>query len=264
MTATQARLLPVLPALVLLGAALGSSCVIRVSDEGISWFGSGSNKVTVDGVHLGSSHEEVLEIESWDARGLMIESSLGDLKIVPTDGPNQIVVTVYERTEGDGRAFYRDGRLMSESDSGEPTAIGEVTVLARDALPSLSLGTGLGDVELKGLTVHGTTDLSTGNGDIELESIRLEGQLTVSTGRGDVEVRDAICDDIRASTGLGDVKVRAVAAQEASFSSGFGDVKVARCDFEYLVADTGFGDVRCSETTYREGSLDTGLGKIRR
>lgn len=235
-------------------ACLAAGCHLHVR---------GSNLV-VDGVRLEEKHVETIEVDGWDPQGVRVEASMGDVTIRRDDGGNRITVTLHEKTFGDARAAYEGGRLVSRTASGEPSAIGDVTIYSAASLPSLVVATGMGDVEMDDVTVTGELELSTGMGDVELARFGNPGLVTVSTGMGDVELMDGATGTLRATSGMGDVEITRVDADDASFSSGMGDVDVQDCRFERVDANTGLGDIDCKTTTYERGDFDTGLGQVHR
>ncbi|MEW6073664.1 MAG: DUF4097 family beta strand repeat-containing protein [Planctomycetota bacterium] len=246
-----------LPLAVLLLPLLPSAgCVVVIGGDSRSgpW---------VDGRRLAERHEEVLLAGAWDPAGLAVESAFGDLRVEPTAGENRIRVVLWEEVPGDATAVYENGRLSSRSRGGLRTALGEVTVFARDPLPSLALATGQGDLALGGVAVAGNVCLRTGQGDIDLAELGETGEVAISTGQGDAAVAGATCARVEVRTGQGDLALARVQAGEVELTTGAGDVEVDSCQLERLAVRTGLGDIDVRNTHYGTGELTTGLGRVR-
>jgi len=244
------RVLLSAPALVLLSAGCHFSL-------------ASSSHPTVDGIELEESHEETLEPTTLATLGLRVNANMGNVRIERSDGPDSISVELFERTPGDAYAVFENGELKAESHSGDPAALGDVTVRTSGTLPHVHAETGLGDVTLEGVTVLGAVELSTGMGDVELAGAGEVDALQLSTGMGDLRAEDVTCTSLVAETGMGDVIVSAVRAPTGDISTGIGDVDVIGCTFGSLAASTGIGDVSCENCEIEEPELDSGLGSAR-
>ena len=229
-----------------------SSCSMTLGEDGFY----------VNGFSLEEKHEETLDVQGWDAAGLAIEASCGDVTVRGTDGPSRIVAMVHEVEPGDGRLVYEGGRLIAVTASGDPAAIGDVDVYLGGPIPSLAISSGAGDIECENITVDGPLVLSTGMGDVCVEEVRTTGRLELDSGMGDLRAVRVDCASIRANTGMGDVILDHVSSTAGNVSSGMGDVKVEHGRFDRLDASTGLGDLVCRHTAYETGHLDTGLGDL--
>ncbi len=218
--------------------------------------------LTVDGVELTEKHLEHLNIAGWHAQGLSITCGMGDIRVEPTDGANRIEVVVHEFSEGDAWAVYEKGVLSSRSQSGKPSALGDVVVYTNDPLPRLALTTGMGDVTVLAIRVSGKVTVTSGMGDIEVHDLLEATELALETGMGDVDVLRAACTKLAAESGMGDVDVVGVRCKEANLEAGMGDVDVRSSGFGHLRARTGMGDVSLRESTWTSSDLDSGLGEI--
>lgn len=221
------------------------------------------NNIVVDGVELEEKHTETIEVPAWDAAGLTIRSWGGELHIEATTGPNRITVTLHELTFGDASAVYEGGELSARTVSGEPYAIGDVTVHANGPLPSLSLATGMGDVLVHGVEVAGLMQLDTGMGDVEILDAGAPESVAASSGMGSIEMRRTKCGSLRATSGMGDIVLSEVTATEASLDSGLGDVTVRDSKLDSARATTGLGDIDCRHSELGAHEFDTGLGSVR-
>jgi DUF4097 and DUF4098 domain-containing protein YvlB len=217
----------------------------------------------VDGVRLTEQHEENLEIPGWHSQGLKVELAAGDARVRPTDGPTRIVATVHEKYLHDARIEYVGGRLVVETDSGEPAAIGDLTVWTGERIPELSISTGAGDIDVEHVEILGSLTLSSGFGDISVEEGGRLARCDFSTGMGDIALASFVCDDLEATSGMGDVELRSIECAVAELSTGMGDVDVLGSRFDRLEASTGMGDVDASRTEYGSASLDSGMGSVR-
>lgn len=220
------------------------------------------SSLVVDGVELEQEHVETIEIAEWHPSGIHVDSAMGDVLVQRGTGGNRITVTLHETVVGDARADYEDGKLVTRTASGEPSAIGDVTIYCDGELPALVVETGMGDIEVADVSVLGRVELSTGMGDVELERFGDPEAVVVTTGMGDLELKDGTTLTLHATSGMGDVELARVSAADADLSSGMGDVEVRDCAFERIGANTGLGDVECRSTTYREADLETGLGSV--
>ncbi len=236
----------------LAAALLVSSCVISIP----------TSELQFDGVDLEEHHEEELQIQSWHPDGLIVDANIGDVRIEPTSGPTTIIATLHETELGDARLVYEDGELKTETQSGEPSAIGDLLILANGPIPSARVASGMGTVHVQGVRIDRDLKLEAGMGDIVLEGVRAGGKVTFSTGMGDISASDLGCDRVNAESGLGDIELAHVEAGEADVDSGLGDIEVKNCTFDRLDADTGLGDIDCIASSYKRGSLDTGLGSV--
>jgi len=248
-----------------LGPAILGSTVLSLLSSGCHHFShfSHDSRLVVDGVELESEHEETLDVGSWDASGLTVESGLGDVRVETADGGNTITVTLHEVTEGDASAAYEGGRLVVRTTSGKPAMIGDVVVRTAAALPSLSLHSDMGDLSWADASVEGPAEMSTGMGDVRLERVRSSGTIQASTGMGDVEVRGGDAGELSVKSGMGDLDVRDFRATTAHVTSGMGSLDFRGCVFATLNASTGQGSVDCRDTEYGDGDLSTGLGPVR-
>jgi hypothetical protein len=218
----------------------------------------------VDGVKLPHDHLETLEVDSLAELGLTIDAAIGDLRVERGTGRTLVTVKVHEKTPGDASVSFVDGRLVAETESGDPAAIGEVTVVTEGPIAHLRFATGLGDIDVVDVEITGEIRLETGLGDVRLERPGRPDRVTLASGKGDIDCADTECQTLEASSGMGDIDVRSVEAQDADLSSGFGDIELAQCTFDDLDANTGFGDIECHETSYERGDLNTGLGSVER
>ena len=100
----------------------------------------------VDGVELEESHVETLEASTLPA-GFRVDAALGDIRVEAAEGAPTLVVQVFEKTPGDAQAVFVEGKLVSRSQSGEPSAIGDVTLRIDRPLEHLDVSTGMGDVD---------------------------------------------------------------------------------------------------------------------
>ena len=236
---------------VLLSVPLSSGCHISLGGSG----------VTVDGVEL--KEESIEELSADVSLGFEVTSPLGDIRIVRSAEPTKITVKLFEKTRGDAYAVFEDGELTSRSRSGEPSALGDVTVSTNDSIARLVLTTGMGDIEVSGVDVDGEVSLDTGMGDVSVGEIGQASEVSLNSGMGDIEVSNLTCTTLEASSGIGDVEVSVVEATTAELSSGLGDVDVHGSKFDRLEADTGLGDVDLRDTVVEDTDLSTGLGEIR-
>ncbi len=218
---------------------------------------------SVNGRHLDERHEETLEILDWDPDGLVMELSAGDAVVkVTTDGSSRIVATIHEVRLHDGRLEYRDGKLLVETESGEPAVLGDVTVWVDGSLAHLSVVTGAGDVSIRGVPIEGKLLVSTGTGDVSVTGAGRSAVAKISTGLGDIELDAFGCRELTVSTGMGDISLRSVSGDEVEISTGMGDVNLASSSFDRLDASTGMGDIDARGTSYRAGGFDTGMGSV--
>lgn len=236
----------------LLPALALSACHISLHDH-----------VTVDGVRLPVHHEEVLTLDAWPATGLVIRAHQGDVRVEHTEGPTTITVVVHEREPGEAHAHIDEGRLVARATNGAVCAIGQVLVRTSGPALGLELGTGVGDVELRGVSVQGSLTLETGMGDVELHDAGEPQTISLSSGMGDIAATHLHCARFEAETGMGDVRVDGLEAEEAELSSGMGDIAVERSKGGRIEASSGMGDVEMVESTFPARDLDTGLGRVR-
>jgi len=242
-----------LTSLALLPAALTTACIIPL----------GSSDIVVDGVKLEEKHTETIEIDAWDASGLTIRSWGGDIHIQSTSGPNRITVTLHELTLDDAAASHEDGRLVAHTTSGEPLAIGDVTVFSNGPLPALDITTGMGDVLVHGVAIPGAARIETGMGDVEVLDTGSPERIQANSGMGSIEVRGTSCGTLEAASGMGDIHVSNVSATEARLEAGLGDVTIIGSHLESVRAETGLGDIDCRDSEIGHHEFDTGLGKVR-
>lgn len=222
----------------------------------------GTSSIVVDGVELEEQHVESMEIDAWAPQGLVVAASLGDVRVVRTEGPNEVVVTLHETVEGDAFLRYEDGRIVGATHSGEPCAIGDVTVRLSSAPDKLECSTGAGDVDVDWCGTAREVRLESGLGDITARDAERVELLLAATGMGSVRVERATCGRLQASSGMGDVDVRECRAESATLESGMGDVEARESSFGKLEASTGMGDVSCRSSSYDEGHLESGLGDV--
>jgi hypothetical protein len=215
----------------------------------------------VDGVRLDEKHQETLAIGEWDPAGLELMVSSGDVRF-ETGSNTTITLDLHEVTEGDATASYEGGRIVLETRSGEPAAIGDVVIRTATAIPHLDISTGMGDLDGRDVHVTGEATLGTGMGDLELFGLTVDGPTTMSTGMGDLDARDCTFGRLIASSGMGDLDLTSVQAGDAAISSGMGDVDVEDSAFARLEIDTGMGDVDLSNTQWQDADFDTGIGSV--
>lgn len=235
-------------------ALVSSACVITVP--------SSHDRMVVDGKHLKHHHEETLELPAWNAAGLTVQCASGDVSCEATEGPSRVVATVYEIRHGDACLVYEEGVLKAKSLSGEPTALGDLTLFIHGDLPSLAASTGAGDMCARGFGVTGALSLRTGMGDVCVSSVSTVGRTHLATGMGDIDVEHVHAERLSGSSGMGDVNLRDVDTGDTDVSSGLGDIEIDGSAFNILDAQTGLGDVECTESTYTSGHLETGLGSV--
>jgi hypothetical protein len=240
------RLLACLAALAL------SACHIALHDD-----------VTVDGVRLPAHHEEVLTLETWPAAGLVIQAHQGDVRVEPGEGPTTLTVLVHEREPLEAHAHIEDGRLVARATNGAACVIGRVLLRTSGPALGLELGTGMGDVELRDVSVEGRLKLATGMGAVRLGAPGRPQSVELSSGMGDIAATDVRCARFEAETGLGDVRVERLEAEEAELSSGMGDIEIERSRGGRIEANSGMGDVELVESSFGARDLGTGLGRVR-
>ncbi|MFT5284475.1 MAG: hypothetical protein ACI8TQ_000632 [Planctomycetota bacterium] len=228
-----------------------ASCHINF-DTGSSW--------TVDGVRLEEHHLDKLEILSWDPAGLTIEHCASDVTILSDGGPTRIEATLHEFTLGDASLEYLDGKLTTVTVSGEPAAIGTLTMWTNMPLNILKITAGAGDITLRGISVTERLTLESGSGDILIEEIDDLVNLAVSSGMGDVDVVSLTCPSLIAATGMGDITLRFVNSDHASLATGMGDINAIESKFVKIKAATGMGDIDASKSSYDSSDFDTGMG----
>lgn len=224
------------------------------------------SRIVVDGVELGEHHKELLEVRSWTASGLCVESNVGDVRVELPEHPGEpstIQAVVHEHTPGDGYVVLEDSKLVARSRSGSPVAVGDVIVRTTE-LPCLTATSGSGDVTVVDVLLQGPLDLETGMGDIVVRNVGAPARLTASTGMGGVEVQQVSPVEIVLESGMGDIEVQKVLSENGTCSSGMGDVELSDCSFVRLDASTGMGDIECVRTSYEQGELDTGMGRVSR
>lgn len=224
----------------------------------------GTSTWTVDGVLLREEHTETITILEWHESGLAIDVAAGDVRVVATSGPTEIEATLHEVSPGDARLEYLEGKLVWRTESGEPAAIGDVTVRAGHGLAELLVQTGAGDIRVEDVAVLGTLKLSTGAGDVTVRGTGNPAESHLSTGMGDIRVASLTTPYLRASTGMGDLVVTGISSDRADLSTGMGDVDARESHFGRLEASTGMGDIDASTASYDEADLDTGMGDIER
>lgn len=219
--------------------------------------------LTVDGVRLPVHHEEVLTLDAWPATGLAIRAHRGDVRVEHAEGPTTITVVVHEREPGQAHAMVEDGRLVARATNGAVCAIGRVLLRTSGPVSGLELGTGMGDVELRGVSVQGRLTLETGMGDVRLSGASESQVIELSSGMGDVAATLVRCARFEADTDMGDVNVDGLEAEEVELSSGMGDITIERSKGGRIEASSGMGDVELAESSFTTRDLDTGLGRVR-
>jgi len=236
--------------------SLFASCHIHIDDTSGSW--------SVNGVHLEEEHVDSIEVLRWDPAGLEIDVGVGDVTVLATDGASEIEATLRETEPGDARLEYREGKLSWETRSEEPAAITNVIVRVNGQLPSLTISTGAGDVDIRDVVILNALIVSTGAGDIRVSGV---GRLTASefeSGAGDIRLSGFKSPMVMASSGAGDLDLRDITTDQAELSSGVGDISAKDCQLGVVDASTGIGDIDVSESGYTEADLSTGIGDIDR
>jgi len=237
-------------------AFVSGACVINIP--------SSQDQMVVDGKRLEHHHEETLELPAWNAAGLTVQCASGDISCAPTDGPSRVIATVYGIRHGDAFLVYEAGVLKAKSLSGEPTALGDLTLYIHGDLPYLAASTGMGDICARGFGVTGALSLRTGMGDVSVSGVNAVGKAHLATGMGDIDVEHVHAGRLTGSSGMGDVSLRDVDTGDSDVSSGLGDIEIDGSAFNILDAKTGLGDVECNTSTYATGHLETGLGTVDR
>ena len=224
-----------------------------------------SDDLVVDGVRLKESHRETLALPEALPDGLRVSSHMGDVVVRTVDGDagGWIEAKLHEYTPGDAHLELLDGELIPVSASGQPCALGDVSIHCR-SVTDLVLATGMGDVSVQGVVVSGDLKAETGTGDVVLVDTGAPLRVVAHSGMGDIELVTLTSGELLAESGMGDLELRQVLAETAVCSSGMGDVDLRECSFGDLQATTGMGDIDCRQTTYDKGKLDSGMGKVRR
>ena len=219
--------------------------------------------MVVDGVALHERHSDTLELHDWGAVPVHLESNLGEIVVRAVEGLGSIEIELIEKTPGDARASFADGRISVATQSGEPYAIGSITVSAPADVPSLSAHTGMGDVIVEGLRVGDVLDLSSGMGDVRAEGSEAGGSAVLKTGMGTVVVVDFRSASLTADSGMGSVRVTNSSTGAAVLISGMGSVRAENSVFEHLRAKSGMGDVDVRGSSYTTSELSSGMGSVR-
>ena len=233
-----------------------ASCHIHIDDSSGSW--------TVDGVHLDEKHVDTIQILEWDPEGLDIDVAVGDVSVVSTDGPTEIVATLHEVEQGDAQLEYRDGKLTWESKTKDTAAISDVTVRVNGMLPALTISTSAGDVDIRDVILSAALLISTGAGDIRVQA---SGDLTsadFSTSAGDIRLSGFKSPKVTVSSDVGDLSLTDISTGMTDLSTDVGDIRARGCDLGILEASTGIGDIDVSEASYKDADLSTSIGDIDR
>jgi hypothetical protein len=218
--------------------------------------------VEVDGVRLTEHHTETLALDAWPAEGLTLDVQIGDVVVIPAEGPGSLEVKVWEREPGLAHARVVAGRLEAHAAQG-PCAVGDVTIRAPGTAGALTIVTGLGDVRVSGVRLEGAAAIETGLGDIDVREAGSPPTLKLSTGLGDIDVRSVSGTRLTAETGMGDVTLREVEGPLGDCSTGMGDIELVRCTLERAAGDTGMGDIEVRESNLTERDLQSGMGTVR-
>lgn len=240
-----------------LALALCTSCYASIH---------GSADLIVDGVRLEERHQESLRVDAWTDAGLRIESVIGNVRVEPqavTSDPITIRATVHETVPGDGYVLLENERLVARSRSGQPVAVGEVSVWT-GPITRLSIQAGSGNVAVLDVPLAQALEIETGMGDIVVRNVGAPERLAADTGMGDVEVHQSSPRALALESGMGDIAVEQVQGEGGELSSGMGDLRMRDCSFVRLEAMTGMGDIDCVRTSYDEGDFDSGLGRVSR
>lgn len=143
---------------------------------------------------------------------LQIAADLGAVRVRGTDGAQvEVVLEQYSRRASPSPCFSAaaENGVVTLRPAGETDGVYAVlTVFVPYALSALSVETGLGDVELSGVTAD-ALQVQTGTGDIELTRVTA-GEAQLHTETGDIEVEEAveIAASLSAEAGTGDVHLR--------------------------------------------------------
>ncbi len=233
-----------------------ASCHIHIDDATGSW--------TVNGERLDEEHAETIEVFNWDPEGLKVDVSVGDVRVVSTDGPTEIEATLRETMANDATLEYRDGVLFWETESGKPAAISAVIVRTNGAIPGLSIKTDAGDIEVKKVTITGDLYLSTGAGDIRVNDVGSPTHVELKTDVGDIRLSAVSSPSLSLSSDVGDLTLEQVSTGQANLDSQVGDIQARECDLGHLKASTDIGDIDVSESAYIDADLSTGIGDVDR
>lgn len=90
-------------------------------------------------------------------------------------------------------------------------------------------------------------------------------EVTVDTGVGDINISGLTIEDATFDTGVGDLKLKDCELNTCSVDSGTGDNTITDCSFNEMDIDSGIGDNKISSTKSLDGysfDLDSGLGTI--
>lgn len=224
---------------------------------------SSSSRVVVDGVALHERHSDTFALQDWGTVPVVLESRLGEIVVRAAEGPASVEVELIEKTLGDARAWFEDGRILAKTSSGEPYAIGSITITAPADVPALAAGTGMGSVVVEGMRVDGELALSSGMGDIRVEDTEAGGRVTLKTGMGSIKVAGLRSATLTAGSGMGSVQVEDAITGDGVLVSSMGSVRAKGSQFAHLQAKSGMGDVDVRGSSFSTSELSSGMGSVR-
>ena len=215
------------------------------------------DKVRVKGVTLEHSRTITLtDNEKYDT--FTVEASSGDIALEGGQSYS-LEVKIWEKNENDVTLSIRKGKLVGETDSGNPYAIASV----KGIIPintSIDIETGAGNIMI--IDVEGKDfEVQTGAGNMDFDNCNFP-TMNFSTGAGNIVVTNIKTDSIEMDTGAGNILIKSLTAVELDCNTGVGNIDVFNSTASEADCNSGIGNISISESHFERHELDTGIGKI--
>jgi hypothetical protein len=256
MEARNRRVIIIIVALVvLLCLCLATAAVLTLG----SFFISDVRRTTSE---VATSTEENRVFTVAPGAALRVDNFAGNVTVRAADEGHILVVAVRRAPTGASsdriQVLYQETAEGLEVRTVRPTGLLNARVDLEIQVPPgtpLEVGTGAGNLEVRGLTAGAQAETGSGN----VMALGLLGDVELSTGSGSVDLQDAT-GAVTAETGSGNLTLRGIEGDLVGHT-GSGGIRVEGASGQVRL-DSGNGSVEYRGTPAGECRFETGTGSV--
>lgn len=214
-------------------------------------------KVKVDGVYL--KNERTIHFTNSESNSKFIADIYKGKVQLQAGSEIDLQVKIYEKTENDVSLFFKDGKLLGKTRSGDPYAIGSLTGTISQ-VEEIDIDSGAGNITIENME-NKSVLLDTGAGNVKLLKCSISN-INIDTGAGNIFLEDIISQNIKLDSGAGNIEISGVRADDINCDSGVGNISAYSSSAKTVEFDTGIGNISTSDCDFKSKDFSTGLGNV--
>lgn len=128
---------------------------------------------------------------------------------------------------------------------------GELIIRIPSNFKKLELDAAASHMTLSDITVQ-ELDVDLGVGNLDIKAITVSGDTDIDGGKGNIRIVNSTLNIVDIDGGMGSIALDAVQAQKVEIDAGVGSISLMNSTIDYLKTDRGIGSINLDNNTIRE------------